>query len=128
MCAAIASTGAWLRWQSNNPLIKCRLPGPHDPAQRACDAFGIGAFAVETEGIKEAIVRNRPAHRTPGYDLCLIVEPDDALRDRADQRGIRGAGLAARRTAEPDDRRADHADGDRAILRAAAAPGHQQQG
>ncbi len=35
MCAAIASTGTWLRWQSNRPLIRCRLPGPQLPAQTA---------------------------------------------------------------------------------------------
>ena len=35
MCAAIASTGTRLRWQSNRPLIRCRLPGPQLPAQTA---------------------------------------------------------------------------------------------
>ena len=35
MWAAIASTGTRLRWQSNRPLIRCRLPGPQLPAQTA---------------------------------------------------------------------------------------------
>ena len=35
MWAAIASTGTWLRWQSNRPLMRCRLPGPQLPAQTA---------------------------------------------------------------------------------------------
>ena len=35
ICAAIASTGTPLRWQSNRPLIRCRLPGPQLPAQTA---------------------------------------------------------------------------------------------
>ena len=33
--AAMASTGTPLRWQSNRPLIRCRLPGPQLPAQTA---------------------------------------------------------------------------------------------
>ena len=35
MCAAIATTGTRERWQSNRPLIRCRLPGPQLPAQTA---------------------------------------------------------------------------------------------
>ena len=35
MWAAMARTGTRERWQSNRPLIRCRLPGPHDPAQTA---------------------------------------------------------------------------------------------
>ena len=35
MCAAIASTGTRERWQSNRPLMRCRLPGPQLPAQTA---------------------------------------------------------------------------------------------
>jgi hypothetical protein len=35
MCAAMARTGARLRWQSKRPLIRCRLPGPQLPAQTA---------------------------------------------------------------------------------------------
>src|SRR6476660_3447867 len=30
---AISTTGARLRCDSNRPLMKCRLPGPHEPAQ-----------------------------------------------------------------------------------------------
>ena len=30
---AISTTGARLRWLSNRPLMKCRLPGPQLPAQ-----------------------------------------------------------------------------------------------
>ena len=35
MCEARASTGAPLRCASNNPLIKCRFPGPLLPAHAA---------------------------------------------------------------------------------------------
>ena len=35
MCAAIASTGVRLRCASNSPLIRCRFPGPHEPAHTA---------------------------------------------------------------------------------------------
>src|ERR1700731_2593483 len=31
----MASTGTHERWQSNSPLIRCRLPGPQLPAQTA---------------------------------------------------------------------------------------------
>ena len=44
MWAAIASTGTRLRWQSNRPLIRCRLPGPQLPAQTAsCREVRLGA-------------------------------------------------------------------------------------
>lgn len=35
MSEAMASTGAWLLWASNRPLIKWRLPGPLLPQQTA---------------------------------------------------------------------------------------------
>ncbi len=35
MWAAIASTGAALRWASNSPLIRCKFPGPQLPAHTA---------------------------------------------------------------------------------------------
>ena len=35
ICAAMASTGVRLRCASNRPLMRCRLPGPQDPAQTA---------------------------------------------------------------------------------------------
>ena len=39
MCEAIASTGTRLRFASNRPLMKCRLPGPHEPATTASSPF-----------------------------------------------------------------------------------------
>ena len=35
ICAAIASTGVRVAVASYRPLIRCRLPGPQDPAQTA---------------------------------------------------------------------------------------------
>ncbi len=35
MCDAMASTGAPDRFASYKPLMRCRLPGPHEPAQTA---------------------------------------------------------------------------------------------
>ena len=35
MCEAMPSTGTRERWQSNRPMMRCRLPGPQLPAQTA---------------------------------------------------------------------------------------------
>ena len=35
MCEAIARTGTRERFASYRPLMRCRLPGPHDPAHTA---------------------------------------------------------------------------------------------
>lgn len=64
----MASTGIWLRWQSNNPFIRYRLPGPQLPARTA--SWSEAAASSTLFASIFAVYRQRH----PGIDVELVEE------------------------------------------------------
>ena len=74
MCVAMAKTGAALRWQSYNPLSRCRLPGPDDPST----AVG-----------RPEICASAPAAKAPASSLRTCTNSmSDSCRRRASTIGF----------------------------------------
>ena len=107
MCAAIASTGTRLRFASNRPLIRCRLPGPQLAAQTASSA-GHRRLAGRGERSRLLVPYVHPpdpavaAHRVGEAVQRVPRQPIDAayarrLERRNDDVGDRGVGHAAAR-------------------------------
>lgn len=64
MWLAIANTGTRLRWQSNSPLIRCKFPGPHDPAhtaKRSLAATSAPAANAAASSCRTCMKRMRPS-------------------------------------------------------------------
>ena len=97
MCAAMASTGTRLRWQSNRPLIRCRLPGPQLPAQtasRPVSAASAPAAKAADSSCRTCIHSMRPSRRRLSFRPLRLSPVTPQMRSTP-----RSARLWARRSA-----------------------------
>ena len=96
-----------------------------DEAEEArYDPVGIGTPIVEAEGVIQAVVRDRPAHRQARFDLAASIATDQTLRHSSQKRRIDVAGQAVDRIAKPR-LTSDHTHRHFVLATATTAAGHQ---